>query len=374
MLSSGANNPKLGISEYDYHYKSCRCVYCNEIVIINPETLDILLEEEVARLRAENAYTDYYYLTAKEEREIRDRLEERYRGSELDYDQCIHDRCWTLLQLPENQDTLRKIRLANRQNMILPDCLSYNVYPIDYTDVQECLNLCIYCHNMINEQYPGFAYCLKSDKTRRCRYIHVACYEGLMAMRRAQKEREAVIRRNFMHLLSAGFPDAWQTYSVRDLAMRNDAWYEFLSRYPLTFDEREVFKEWLDFITPKRIAFRESELVTLWIPSLRYPDISLIVADSLSGLSYDQLGVTEGVISALVNPPSAVNPIPSNCSVTPEPCYDEDGFPAPNAVRYGAASPTNGQPPLLYLNLVQTLIQSLTPSSFSLKVSPELPV
>jgi hypothetical protein len=329
------------------------------VVIINPETLEILFQDEVERLKNENAYNDYFYLSASQERNIKKEIETRYRGGILDYDQCIHDRCLALLQKPENYRIMEQIRLANRQNMPLPDPLLHNKYPIEYTSVEECQTVCLYCRGQITSNNPGFAYCLKSDRTRCCRYLHIACYEGLLQMRKQQRETDERIRRTFMHLLSSGYPAEWTTYSVRELAIRNDAWFEFLARYHLTFDEREVLSEWLNFIDAKKQGFTESELVEIWLPSLKYPDISLIVSDSLSGQSYDQLTVSELIMRTLIDSPQQTLNDPPGCITTPEPCFDEDGFPmdTERTVRYEAASPSGGHPPLLFLNLVQTLLQ-----------------
>jgi hypothetical protein len=145
---------------------------------------------------------------------------------------------------------------------------------------------------------------------------------------------------------------------VRELAIRNDAWFEFLARYQLTFDEREVLSEWLTFIDAKKQSFTESELVQIWLPSLKYPDISLIVAESLSPQTYDQLTVSELIMRTSIDSPPPLNDPPS-CIITPEPCFDEDGFPmdTERTVRYTTASPSGGHPPLLFLNLIQTLLQ-----------------
>ena len=350
-------NPKLGISDYDYHYRACRCVYCNEIVLLTNETLDILTEEEIARLRRENVARDYFFLTSEDERGIRERLRECYKGIQLDYDQCIHDRCLALVLQPENSEVLERIRLANRTNMILPNAANDAVFPIDYTNVRECLNLCAYCRQVITAQNPGFAYCPKSDRTRTCLFLHIKCYEDLVAMRAAAKERDLLARRNFIHLLTKDPASAWANYSVREMAARNDAWFTFISQYELTVDERDALQEWLDFLSNQQ---QQSTWCSQeWLEALRQDDLTRLVAQDLTALSLEQLAELEAQLRAQVQPPV--------------PCFITRCIPAPRNPNLIGECPraedivlckrpdASGQSPLLYLNLVQTLRQARTP-------------
>ena len=363
-------NPKLGISEYDYQYMSCRCVYCNEVVILNLDTLEILVQEEVARLQAENVNNDFFFLTSMEEADIRKRLLERYQGSKLDYDQCIHDRCLAIIVKPENLQILNQIQLANRQNMVLPDACAYNIYPLNYTNVVECFNICAFCHRVISTHDPGFAYCLKSEGIKaQCLYLHTACYEGLLSIREARKEREKLVRRNFIHLLTAGQPLAWKNYSIEEIAARNDAWYNFLKQYTLTFDEREVLNDWLNFVREQKATWSEAQFIGRWLQSLKNDDLSLLVDDQLGGLTLDELMVLEGVIRTELDNV----PIPTRCIPVPSNPALVGGFQLPpqNTVFcFGPPSPTMRQPPTLYLNLVQTLRQVKTPTVFYPAFSP----
>lgn len=357
-------NPNLGISTYDYHYRTCRCVYCNEVVILNQESLEILFQEELTRLRAENANNDFFFLTSREERAIKEKIQDYYRGSEFDYDQCIHDRCLALIMRPENAQLLKQIRLANRQNMILPDACIYNIYPITSSNVPECLNFCAFCHRMISADNPGFAYCLKSEGVKgRCLFLHNACYEALVGMRAAAKEHSRIARRNFIHLLTAGQPSAWSSYSVEELAARNDAWYAFLREYELTFDERDVLLAWLDFIRTRKAEWSEADLIGRWLPSLKYDDLTVLVDEQLLGQTLDELLILEGLIRAeLIS-----LPVPTRCLPVPQNNNQVSQVPLQsNVICLGEPSPSMRQPPLLYLNLVQTVRQLLTPSiSFS---------
>jgi len=352
-------NPKLGISEYDYHYRSCRCVYCNEVVILTPETLDILYREELERLRRENANNDFFFLTSTEERAIKERIQTYYGGIQLDYGQCIHNRCLEIVMRPENVEILNQIRTANRQNMVLPDPCNYSIYSIDYTNVRECLNICAYCRQVISNYNPGFAYCPKTDKTRRCLFLHFTCFEQLTAMRKALKENELIGRRNFIHLLTAGQPTAWANYSVEEMAARNDAWYQFLSQYELTFDERQVLNEWLNFIASQKPLWSEDTLVRKWLEQLQYDDLGLLVDEQLTALSIDDLTTLEKQIQEQLDvvpvPPSRCIPVPSNPNLVGE------GPVADSVLCFGAPSLTMRQPPRLYLNLVQTLRQVRSP-------------
>lgn len=345
-------NPNLGLSVYDHHYQACRCVYCNEVVILNQVTLEILFQEEIARQYQENVNNDFFFLTYADEQKIKERIAEYYGGSELAYDQCIHARCLALLQKEENKGILNQIALANRQNMVLPDPALYDMYPINSTNVKECLNICAYCHFVITTLSPGFAYCLKTDRELRCLYLHYTCYESLTAMRDTHKQREKLVRRNFIHFLTMGQPIARYNYSVKEMAEHNDAWYEFLSRYELTFDERDVFNAWLNFISDQKSKWTEAQLIGEWQKSLRYDDLSVLVDEQLRGQTLDQLNIVEKVIQEQLD----TLPIPTRCIPAPNPLLS-----TPTVVCFGPPSPTNRQPPLLYLNLVQTLIQVLTP-------------
>jgi len=238
------DKPNLGVSAYDYKYKGYRCAYCNEVVITNdPETLELLFQDAVAKLRLEDAGgANEFFLTEKEEAVLRETIATRERGVCIAYEQCIHYRCLALLQQPDNKETFSRLLLANRQNLVLPDenPALYTFYELNYSGVRQCLNACVYCQREIDANSPGFAYCEKCDVKRRCLFLHNACYLLLKEQRYREQLLAANARRNFSHFLTSG---PLPVQCVEEMAARNEAWLSFAKRYELTFDERHALKK-----------------------------------------------------------------------------------------------------------------------------------
>lgn len=260
------DKPDLGISTYDYKHKGYRCAYCNEVVITNdPETIELLFQDAVAKLRLEDGGgANEFFLTAREEATLRESIATRERGVCIAYEQCLHYRCLALLQQPDKQETFSRLLLANRQNLVLPDenPALYTFYELNYSQVRQCLNTCVYCQREIDGNSPGFAYCEKSDVKRRCLYLHNACYLALKEKRYRDQLLDANARRNFSHFLTSGAPPI---QCVEEMAARNEAWLAFAKRYELTFDERHSLNEWLKVVKEQQAkpSWREQESA-LW--------------------------------------------------------------------------------------------------------------
>lgn len=238
-------NNQLGVSAYDYRYGTCRCVYCNQPVILRntPDTLDLLFRDELEKLKATQG--DQFYLTLAEEKQLRDEILQRESGQSIGYEQCIHYRCLAIIQRPENKEILERITLANRQNMLLPDDANYLFYDLNYSNLVQCLNYCAYCNREINVHAPGFAYCEKTDKHKNCLFLHVACYDALKEYRCCVHRLAKDARRHFFHFVSSKLTDPT---NPKEMAARNEAWLSFLTQYALDFDERHLFNAWLSFM------------------------------------------------------------------------------------------------------------------------------
>lgn len=336
---------QLGISTYDNRYGSCRCVYCHEIVLLlnttnTQTTLDALFQDEVEKLR--ERYGSTYYLTVCEERELRESIQARESGECIGYEQCIHYRCLAIVQQPENKQTLALIRQANRQNMPLPTEEDYVFYELHCSTVRECTNYCVYCHREINTYAPGFAYCEKKKyklvATRKCEYMHSACFNGLTEARCHARLLEAQARRNFMHMLTVS-PSSSNYPRPTEYARRNEAWLSFLSKYALDFDERHLFSQWLTLAAAEQTLWPEFDNA-VWLSHITH-DLNALTTE-LAALSEEELTLLESELLLTLPPP----PQQTNCILP-------DAIPAP-CILY-KPTPLSTQ---LQLNLIAALRQA----------------
>lgn len=343
----------LGVSVYDYLYKGYRCAYCHDVVITNdPETLERLFKDALDKLRAEHQDKDEdFYITEKEEQALRDSINERERGECIAYEQCLHYRCLALLQQPENKEVLARLEMANRQNMQLPDenPERYTFFELNYSQVKQCINSCVYCHREINGNAPGFAYCEKSDKKRRCLYLHNACYLSLKESRYQKQLFEANARRNFSHFLSVFKP----IRCAVTMAERNEAWLSFITRYELTFYERDALSTWLKYVAQEKALPSWSEAQNVaWVTNIT-KDLGVIIL-LLDAKTEEELTDMEKELVAMPlfgDRPTCQLPAPSRKAL-PSCLPSKDTF-----VCYGLAPPTL-EPRQLYLNLIRTLRQA----------------
>lgn len=339
----------LGVSVYDYLYRGYRCAYCHEVVITNDaETLERLFKEAVEKLRMDHQGEDFY-MTEKEKQVLWESIEARERGECIAYGQCVHYRCLALLQEPENREVLARFEMANRQNMQLPDENPdlYTFYELNYSQVKQCINSCVYCHREINSSAPGFAYCEKSDKKRRCLYLHNACYLTLKEMRAQKRLLEANARRNFSHFLSVFTPSR----CALTLAERNEAWLSFITRYELTFYERDALNTWLKYVQQEKASWSEAQNVA-WQTNIT-EDLGEMILLLSTTKTEEELAIMEkdlAVIPLLGDRPMCQLPAPSRKAL-PSCLPSKDTF-----VCYGLA-PLTLEPRQLYLNLIRTLRQ-----------------
>lgn len=239
---------QFGSSKYDYHYMSCRCAYCNKVVILehNLDTLEILYQEELENQR--NLRNDpSFYHTASEAKRERQAIMEREEGAYVAHEQCLHYRCLVVLQQDEKKGDLARLELANRRNIELPNTEKHYFYELNYTNVLMCLNKCAFCRLCITRHATGFAYCEKTDNLRKGHYLHHACFDALSEERCHARKLEAQNRRQFLHFLTTtSAENQWKSLSVEKLAARNEAWLTFLSKYELNVDERDTLFEWIE--------------------------------------------------------------------------------------------------------------------------------
>ena len=347
-------NPNLGVSDYDYVYGTRRCAYCNDVIILNnPETLERLYLDEVERLRLERNDPSFY-LTVREERNLRECIMERERGLCIAYEQCLHYRCLAILEQADNEALLERIRRTNRCNINLPDNETHERYAINYANAQNCLHACAFCQRVLNQHLPGFAYCERSKKkTRHCQYLflHDTCFNALDQTRCRDRALAAQARRNFIHLLTYDSASAWPNYSDAQVAQRSEAWLNFLSEYEASQDDLDALDEWIAFIKTQQVIPWSASNAERFLNNTE--EYLLLLVTQLGDRTDEALETLE---KELLDRVTEAESLPSICSVaTPRPAIANQNMETVPSIVCGPT--TVKQPALLYINLIHLLKQ-----------------
>jgi len=257
--------PRLGLSDFDQHYRSYRCCYCDEIIALNPETTDLLVAEKVAEWRHVHPS-----LPHREEDRIREHIEAREAGFRLVYKQYIHYRCLHIVKAPENEALWAKIVARRKINMAIPDSLHYHLYYLDYRNYYQCA----YCEENIDAcERPGFAYMARGSETRQCSFMHFACRDFLVAKRtpvtpqRAYDEEPGAVVS----------PPPGITLS--QLWQKNLEWYDYLGRELLKPRALEHFLAWATFLDNQRRTWSGADQETWKTFESKYDVVAMLSRD-----------------------------------------------------------------------------------------------
>jgi hypothetical protein len=270
-------------SNYDYRYKTYRCLYCEAPIALTPETLALLIQDARDAIPREN---DFFYLTPEQDATLCKEVETRESGVCLSDKQCLHDRCLATLSRPENRELLEKIKAADRRLMTLPDAVTHNIYDVYYNSgAQVSRHFCGYCHNILTGSWPGFAYCKKSDTTKDCAFLHYSCFRERYDARIAHEEADARWRRVELNYLTSDLfflPER----AIRDVASRNDRWISLMRRFVLRDDECYAFISWYAFLLKQKSTWQENETAE-WFARLKEADIQSL-RESIAVMTIDE--------------------------------------------------------------------------------------
>ena len=256
-----------GVSNYDYHYRTFRCCYCDEPISLTMESSKIMTDEKIME-----HYRTYKFLSPSDEDKIRNDVSDRESGNNISKNQYIHTRCLLIIQDPDNSVILQLIKDAGK--IVPPTKRNANIYSIPKYTVYDN-KPCVYGDGILDAWNPGMRYRMLND-LENDRFLHYRCYNKI----RIDEKRLMTPTISEQRYLTPPdkLPETGLTVDI--LRQKSDEWYEFWSSSKQT--DKEIFRFFFDTI---RIAFGRGESIN---DDDKERDTWLTVARSLIRLPEDQ--------------------------------------------------------------------------------------
>lgn len=246
-LVSESIRKEVGISAYDFHYKTYLCCYCTDPIALSMETSKIMIDERVmVWLRVHKIIP-----RVEEDRIIND-VKERECGTQIHHrSQYIHSRCLTIVLDPSNKKILELIQ--ERAKITLPTSSNAVIYTIPR--YMAYLNLpCIVGDGQLDEWSPGIRYRLNNDITTE-RFMHLRCYHNLK--HREEKYVEKVNRKVITDYYDPPeIPTHWTLSLIEE---KSEAWHNLLGRFIQPERNIVLFRQFIQSIEASNLTLAPEE-------------------------------------------------------------------------------------------------------------------